>query len=188
MARYPDSGGPIVRKIPEGDDKHRLVCDDCGYIRYDNPKIVVGAVATWEDRILLCRRAIEPQTGFWTLPAGFLELRETAEAGAMREAMEEAGADIAIQALLAVYNIPRISLVQLIYRASLVSPEIEAGIESREVALFRMADIPWDEIAFPSVIWALHHHEAVLDQPVFAPFGNPEGDLGAYNPGKAVKR
>jgi ADP-ribose pyrophosphatase YjhB (NUDIX family) len=117
-----------------------------------------------------------------------LELSETAEDGAKREAMEEAGADINIQALLAIYNISRVSLVQLIYRAALVSPDIEAGLESREVALFTMNEIPWDEIAFPSVIWALRHHEAVLGQSVFAPFNNPEGDMGAYNPGKAVER
>src|SRR5271156_4529673 len=109
--------GPSSRAIPEGDDRERLVCVECGFVLYDNPKIVVGSVARWGDRILLCRRAINPRRGFWTLPAGYLELNEATAEGARREAQEEALADIAIDGLLAVYSIPRISQVQLIYRA-----------------------------------------------------------------------
>ena len=139
MGRYPSSGGPIVRRVPEGDDRPRLVCDACGFIRYENPKIVVGSVATWEGRILLCRRAIEPQSGFWTLPAGFLELHEDPAEGARREAEEEAEAEIVIDALLAVYTIPRISLVQLFYRAHLAQPEIGPGSRAwRSGSLGRM--------------------------------------------------
>ena len=164
MGRYPNSGGPIVRRVPEGDDRPRLVCDACGFIRYENPKIVVGSVATWEGRILLCRRSIEPQAGFWTLPAGFLELHEEPAEGARREAEEEACAEIAIDALLAVYTIPRISLVQLFYRAHLVRPEIAPGFESLEVALFEPDEIPWDSLAFPSVTWALRHHAEAPDE------------------------
>ena len=188
MGRYPKSGGPIVRRVPEGDDLPRLVCDACGFIRYENPKVVVGSVVTWDGRILLCRRAIEPQAGFWTLPAGFLELREDPEQGARREAEEEAGAEIEIDALLAVYTIPRISLVQLIYRARLVRPEIAPGIESLEVELFEFGKIPWESLAFPSVTWALRHHAEAPEGRAFAPFTNPAGDTGSYRPGVAARR
>ena len=188
MGRYPTSGGPIARRVPEGDDRQRLVCDACGFIRYENPKIVVGSVTTWEGRILLCRRAIEPQAGFWTLPAGFLELHEDPAHGARREAEEEAGAEIVIDALLAVYTIPRISLVQLFYRAHLAQPEIAPGVESLEVGLFRPDDIPWDSLAFPSVTWALRHNAEAPDGGNFAPFTNPVGDVGDYRPGIPARR
>ena len=149
--------GPSVRRIPEGDDRERMICADCGFILYDNPKVVVGSVARWDDRILLCRRAINPRRGFWTLPAGYLELHESTSVGAAREAWEEARARIRIESLLAIYDIPRISQVQLIYRAQLLDEAVAAGPESLEVGLFRWDDIPWDEVAFPSVRWALHH-------------------------------
>ena len=151
----PSLRGPSVTLVPDGDNRERQVCPDCGFINYENPKIVVGSVAQWQDRILLCRRAINPRRGFWTLPAGYLELNEATAEGARREALEEALAEIAIDGLLAVYSIPRISQVQLIYRAHLVSPDIAAGPESLEVGLFRWDEIPWDELAFPSVKWAL---------------------------------
>src|SRR6202000_752420 len=113
--------------IPEGDDRERLVCGECGFVLYDNPKIVVGSVVRWRDKILMCRRAINPRRGFWTLPAGYLELNESTQAGAAREAWEEARAKIAIETLLAIYDIPRISQVQLIYRARLVDDAVPAG-------------------------------------------------------------
>ena len=166
------------RRVPEGDTLERLVCRDCGHIHYDNPKIVVGAVITHGEKILLAKRAIHPRKGFWTLPAGYLEEHETTEAGAAREAMEEAGAQIAIDALLAVYSIPRISQVQLIYRATLASPDFAAGPESLEVALFDWADIPWTELAFPSVAWSLNYYREVQGVNVFAPFTNPAEDMG----------
>ncbi|HYE48570.1 MAG TPA: NUDIX hydrolase [Azospirillaceae bacterium] len=165
--------GPTIRTVPAGDDRERLVCPDCGYVAYENPKIVVGSVATWEDRILLCRRAIHPRRGYWTLPAGFLELNETTADGAAREAWEEARARIEIDCLLAVYNIPRISQVQLIYRARLAAPDVDAGPESLEVGLFRWDDIPWAELAFPSVVWALNEHRAQEGRAVVAPGTNP---------------
>lgn len=146
-----------MRGVPDGDNRERMICAECGYILYDNPKIVVGSVARWGERILLCRRAINPRRGFWTLPAGYLELNESTNAGAEREAWEEAQARIRIDGLLAIYDIPRISQVQLIYRARLIDPAVAAGPESLEVGLFGWDDIPWDEIAFPSVGWALHH-------------------------------
>ncbi|MGA7865992.1 MAG: NUDIX hydrolase, partial [Stellaceae bacterium] len=120
--------GPSIRGIPEGDNRERMICAECGYILYDNPKIVVGSVAHWDDRILLVRRAIEPRYGYWTLPAGYLELNEAASAGAEREAWEEARARIEIEGLLAIYDIPRISQVQLIYRARLLDDAIQAGL------------------------------------------------------------
>ncbi len=177
----PPNSQRFVERVPEGDDQPRLVCDDCGFIHYENPKVVVGSVATWEDRILLCRRAIEPRKGLWTLPAGFLELHESAADGALREAWEEAGARLEIDQLLAVYSIPRISQIQLIFRARLVSPDLRAGVETAELALFSWPDIPWSEIAFPSALWALQHHDELKDEAVFAPRGNPPGAVGALS-------
>lgn len=170
------------RLVPEGDSLERLVCRDCGHIHYDNPKIVVGAVIAHEGKILLARRAIHPRKGYWTLPAGYLEERETTEAGAAREAMEEAGATIAIDGLLAIYSIPRISQVQIIYRAALASPDFAAGPESLEVALFAWRDIPWTDLAFPSVHWSLNYFRQVEGVKVFAPFANPPGDGGDGTP------
>ncbi len=169
--------GPVARRIPPGEDRERLVCDSCGFINYVNPKIVVGAVALWGDRILLCRRAIEPRDGWWTLPAGYMEERETTIEGAQREAWEEARARIEIDALIGVYNIPRISQVQMIYRARLLSPDVSAGPESREVGLFEWDEIPWDELAFPSVRWALGHWRETRGLPAFPPFAEPQEGL-----------
>ncbi|HWK46148.1 MAG TPA: NUDIX hydrolase [Stellaceae bacterium] len=164
--------GPVDRRIPEGEDRPRLTCDACGFIFYENPKIVVGSVVGWDGRILLCRRAIEPRRGYWTLPAGYLELNETTEAGAAREAMEEAQADIAIDGLLAIYSIPRISQVQLIYRARLKQGVYAPGPESLEVELFAWDDIPWHDLAFPSVHWALDHYRESLTEAVLIPRTN----------------
>jgi len=181
----PDSSrGPSVRKVPDGDSLSRLVCPDCGYIAYENPKIVVGSVCLFGEKILLCRRAIEPRKGLWTLPAGFLELEETVTEGARREAREEAGAEIEIEDLLAVYSIPRISHVQLIFRAKLLSPRLAPGPESEETALFAWDEIPWDMLAFPSVTWALRHYREVMDETGgrsgFRPRTNPPGESGNY--------
>lgn len=168
--------GPTLRTIPLGDNRERMVCRDCGFIHYDNPKIVVGAVCRWEERILLCRRAIEPRAGFWTLPAGYLELNESTQAGAMREAWEEAQARIAIDGLLAVYDIPRISQVQIIYHARLTSAAIAAGPESRDVRLFAWDEVPWDDLAFSSVRWALDHFHECFASGTFLAQGNPSSD------------
>lgn len=171
-------GRSFVRKVPDGDNEQRLVCEDCGFIHYENPKVVVGAVATWDDKILLCRRAINPRKGFWTIPAGFLELHESADEGAKREAWEEAHAQIDIIQLLAVYSIPRISQIQLIYDARLTTPAVAPGIETIELDLFRWEDIPWDDLAFPSVEWALNHHRETGETPGFAPWSNPPDATG----------
>ncbi|MCA8931950.1 MAG: NUDIX hydrolase [Rhodospirillaceae bacterium] len=178
--------GPSVRQVPEGDDRPRLVCPDCGFIAYENPKVVVGSVAAWQGRVLLCRRAIEPRTGFWTLPAGYLELNETSEAGALREAWEEARARLELEGLLAVYNIPRISQVQLIYRARLLAPDVSAGPESREVGLFAWEDVPWDELAFPTVHWALREWHAGAERPLGPAAGNPPSATSDTRPGKSL--
>ncbi|HXZ01966.1 MAG TPA: NUDIX hydrolase [Stellaceae bacterium] len=162
MSGPPAARGPCILTIPEGDNRERMVCPDCGFINYENPKIVVGAVCLWQDRFLLCRRAINPRRGFWTLPAGYLELNEATAAGAVREAWEEAQARITIDGVLAVYDIPRISQVQIIYRAHLEAPDFAAGPESLEVKLFGWDEIPWQDLAFPSVRWALdHYHDSV---------------------------
>ena len=170
------------RRVPEGDNRERLVCADCGFVAYDNPKIVVGSVARWGDKILMCRRAIDPRRGFWTLPAGYLELNESTRAGAEREAWEEARAKIAIEGLLAVYDIPRISQVQLIFRARLVTAAVAAGPESLEVALFGWDEIPWDEIAFPSVRWALGHEKEVQATGDLTPRSAPPPDAAPPDP------
>lgn len=165
-------------RTPEGDDREREICQRCGFVNYENPKIVVGSVATWEDRILLCRRAINPRDGYWTLPAGYLELNESPEQGAIREAWEEARARLVIDQLLATYAITRISQVQLIYRSRLSSPEIAAGPESREVGLFTWEQIPFDQIAFPSVHWALEHFRQTAGQATFAPLAQSDAGPG----------
>lgn len=168
----------FLRAKPAGDDRERLVCADCGFVNYENPRIVVGAVALWQEKILMCRRAINPRKGFWTLPAGYLELHEKVEAGALREAYEEARARIEIDQLLAVYTIQRLSQVQLIFRARLLSDEISAGPESLEVGLFDWNEIPWDLIAFPSVHWALKDFAQTRTLKAFPPRGNPANLLG----------
>lgn len=152
--------GPSVKAIPEGDNRTRLVCPDCGYIEYSNPKIVVGAVCLWRDTVLLCRRAIEPRYGTWTIPAGFMELGESTAEGAAREVWEEARARVVVEDLLGVYEIPHISQVHMFYRAPMTSPEHAAGEESLECGLFAWEDVPWDELAFPSVAWALRKFRA----------------------------
>ncbi len=166
------------RRIPEDDDRERLVCDQCGHIAYENPKIVVGSVAIHEGRVLLCRRAIEPRRGFWTLPAGYLELGESPEEGTLREAREEACVTLEIDQLLAVYSITRISQVQLIYRARLASPKFAPGPESQEVELFDFDALPVNELAFPSVQWALDDYQASRDKADFPPSARSDDAAG----------
>ena len=170
------------REIPAGDTHERDVCATCGFVNYVNPKIVTGSIVRHDGKILLCRRAIEPRIGYWTLPAGFMELGETAEQAAMREALEEANARIVIDRLLAVYTIPRIAQVQIMYLAHLESASISAGPESLEVKLAGWSEIPWDEIAFPSVIWALEQYRSVEGVVDFPPFSNPPGEYGDPKP------
>ncbi len=165
------------KNVPDGDSMERHVCTDCGWIHYENPRIIVGSVVTYEEKFLLCKRAINPRKGYWTLPAGFMEQQETTEAGAAREAFEEANMDIRIRDLLAVYNVTHISQVHIMYRAVLDKPEFSPGDESLEVELFDWDDIPWEDLAFPTIYWALHQYRSIKDQDSFIPFTNAEGDM-----------
>lgn len=158
---------------PHDDSFDRSICNHCGLINYENPKIIAGVVATWEDKILMCRRAIEPRINFWTLPAGFMEKLETVQQAAAREAQEEACADVEVDTLIGIYNVARISQVQMFFRGKLRSPDIAVGPESAEVAMFSWDEIPWKELAFPSVYWALQHFQETKDQAQFAPFSEP---------------
>lgn len=169
----------FVRRVPEGDNRERLICADCGHIAYDNPKVVVGSVILAGDAVLMCRRAIEPRRGFWTLPAGYLEHGETLEEGAAREVWEEAQAEIALDGILGVFSVSRIGQVQVIFRGRFAgrgTPRFAPGPESQEVALFSWATIPFDEIAFPSVMWALDAWQRIGAGPLGVPAGNPRSD------------
>ncbi len=179
----PDKG-PRIRKVPAGDNRERLVCPDCEYVAYENPKVVVGVVATWEDKLLMCKRAIEPRHGYWTLPAGFMETGESPEEGAAREAWEEAYAKLEIVDLLAVYSLRHISQLQLFYRARLLAPDVSPGPESLEVGLFDFGALPARELAFPSVHWAIEHFKRAPDDRGFAPFGNPPHQDGSMQRGR----
>jgi ADP-ribose pyrophosphatase YjhB (NUDIX family) len=170
------------REIPSGDTHERDVCSTCGFVHYVNPKIVTGSIVRYGGRILLCKRAIEPRIGYWTLPAGFMEVGETTEQAAMREAREEANAAIVIDRLLAVYTIPRIAQVQIMYLAHLDEGVFSPGPESLEVKLASWNEIPWDDLAFPSVRWALEQYRSIEGQTDFPPFSNPPGEFGEPKP------
>lgn len=151
---------PVLLKVPEGDDKPRHICADCDTIFYQNPKNVVGTLPVFEDRVLLCKRAIEPRLGLWTLPAGFMENGESSLQGAIRETIEEAGAHIRVadDSLYTLFNLPRINQVYMFFRAELLDLEFAPGFESLAVEMFREQDIPWNEIAFPVVRETLQHY------------------------------
>lgn len=157
------------RRLPVGDTHERLVCDDCGYIQYDNPKVIAGVVPIYQGKVLLCTRAIAPRVGFWTVPAGFLELGETPAEGAAREASEEARAVIEVGDLIGVYTIRHIGQVQMFYRGTMASPTFSPGEESLAVKLFAWEDIPWDDLAFPTIKWALRDYERNLQSPTASP-------------------
>ncbi|HEY8609229.1 MAG TPA: NUDIX hydrolase [Noviherbaspirillum sp.] len=146
---------PVSLLIPPDDNRLRYVCSQCGTIHYQNPKMVIGSIPLWESegesRVLLCKRAIEPRYGFWTLPAGFMENDETTNEAALRETMEEAGARVELHELFSLLNVPHVHQVHMFYRATLLDLDYAAGVESLEVQLFTEAEIPWDEIAFPTV-------------------------------------
>jgi len=147
----------VARRVPPGDSLPRYVCDACGEIHYQNPKLVVGAIPEHDGRILLCRRAIEPRYGYWTLPAGFMENDETAAAGAVRETLEEAGARIEIGAPFSMISVPRVNQVHVFYCARLLDLTFNPGEESLEVALVEEARVPWKDIAFRTVALTLRH-------------------------------
>jgi ADP-ribose pyrophosphatase YjhB (NUDIX family) len=153
-----DCGSPVSHRIPSGDLLSRFVCDTCQTIHYQNPKIVVGCLPEWGDQVLLCRRAIDPRTGFWTFPAGFMEQGESAEQAAARETLEEAEADVEITSLYAVFSLPHISQVYMIFRGAMRSAHFGVGSESLETQLFHPDAIPWDTLAFPVIAEALHRY------------------------------
>ncbi|MEL6252972.1 MAG: NUDIX hydrolase [Bacteroidota bacterium] len=154
----------LVLKVPDGDNKPRICCENCGAIHYSNPKMVVGCLPVWEGKILLCRRAIEPRKGFWGLPAGYLENKETVEEGALRETLEESGAEVDIVRMHAIYNIPRISQVYIFFLAAMRGPELDPGEESLEAKLFDLNEIPYDEMAFPSSSYAIKKYKEDLKE------------------------
>lgn len=160
-------GKPVIQRIPEGDSRLRHVCEHCQTIHYQNPNIVAGCLAVWEGKVLLCRRAIEPRLGFWTLPAGFMENGETIEQAARRETDEEAFATLHDLHLYMLVDVAHINQVHIFYRAQMVSAEYAAGIESLEVRLFDEADIPWSDLAFMTVRRALECFFADRHQQVY---------------------
>jgi ADP-ribose pyrophosphatase YjhB (NUDIX family) len=151
-------GAAVSVRVPTGDRLPRHVCDACGAIHYRNPRLVVGALAVWEDAILLCRRAIEPRHGMWTLPAGFMENGETIAEAALRETQEEANARIALGEMYTLISVPHINQVHVVFRAQLLDLDFSAGDESLEVGLFREHEIPWDLIAFRTIAITLRHY------------------------------
>jgi ADP-ribose pyrophosphatase YjhB (NUDIX family) len=153
-----ECGKSVSQKIPQGDNLPRFVCDSCQAIHYHNPKIVAGCIAEWKGRILLCRRAIEPKSGLWTYPAGFMEIGEGTEEAARRETLEEAGAQVTIARLHSVLSLPHIGQVYLTFIGHLDAEVFEAGVESLDVRLFEREDIPWSDIAFPVVRDALRRY------------------------------
>jgi len=153
-------GARVSVHVPDGDTLPRHVCDACGQIHYSNPKLVLGCIAEWQGRILLCRRAIEPRHGLWTIPAGFMENRETTAEAAARETLEEACAAVEEMVPYGLYDLPQISQVYLIYRAQMSSPDHQPGHESLESELVAEADIPWDEMAFPVITQVLRDYLA----------------------------
>jgi ADP-ribose pyrophosphatase YjhB (NUDIX family) len=144
-------GEPVSERIPRGDNRLRFVCGHCDTIHYQNPRIVAGCLPVYQEQVLLCRRAIEPRRGFWTLPAGFMENGETTEQAALRETWEEANARVHSQHLYMLFNLPHINQVYMFFRAELADLDFAAGEESLEVRLFNEMEIPWNELAFPTV-------------------------------------
>ena len=142
---------PVVSRVPPGDSLARWICDECGEIHYQNPKLVLGTIPEYQGRILLCRRAIEPRYGYWTLPAGFMENSETTGQAAARETLEEAGARVDLGAPFSMISVPRVNQVHLFYRARLLDLDFKPGEETLEVAMFDEAGLPWNDIAFRTV-------------------------------------
>ena len=151
-------GSPTAIKIPHGDNLPRALCEVCGYIQYENPRVIVGCIPEWKDKILLCKRAIEPRLGYWTLPAGFLENNETTQEGALRETLEEANAEAAVIEAFSLIDIPHINQIYLLYRAQLANASFSPTFESSEVALFDEATLPWDQIAFAAIKQSLERY------------------------------
>ena len=156
-----DCGAAVVYRVPDdGDTKERAICPACQTVHYENPLNVVGTVPYWGDKVLLCKRAIEPRWGKWTLPAGFMELNETVAEGAARETLEESGAQFELEGFFSLLNVARVGQVHMFYRARLLSDIFDPGFETIEARLFSEDEIPWDEIAFRTVKETLEHYFA----------------------------
>ncbi|HEB77688.1 MAG TPA: NUDIX domain-containing protein [Methylothermaceae bacterium] len=153
-----ECGATLVIRIPAGEDRERHVCEACGTIHYQNPKIVAGCIPEWRGSILLCRRAIEPRKGLWTLPAGFMELGETLEQAAARETMEEACAEVEILGLYTVFSLPHVDQVHMFFRARMLKPHFAPGAESLETRLVSEKEIPWSDLAFSTVRRTLEYY------------------------------
>ncbi len=160
-------GAPVVEKIPAGDNRTRFVCENCNIIHYQNPNIVAGCIPQWQGRLLLCRRAIEPRYGLWTLPAGFMENGESTEQAAARETWEEARARVESMKLYGVFSIPHINQVYMMFLAHLRTGDFEPGPESLDVQLFAAHEIPWEKLAFPVVKLTLEHYCSDLESSEF---------------------
>lgn len=168
-------GAATAYSVPAGDNRERAICTACGEIHYENPINVVGTVPVWGDQVLLCRRNIEPRYGMWTLPAGFLELGETARDGALRETEEEAGAHVEMQDLFTVLDVVRVGQVHLFWRARMLDTHLAPGPETIEARLFREHEVPWEQIAFRTVRKTLEHFFA---DRLSGTFGFHEGQIG----------
>tara|TARA_X000001036_G_scaffold438727_1_gene487377 strand:+ start:3235 stop:3771 length:537 start_codon:yes stop_codon:yes gene_type:complete len=160
-------GSLTVRKIPEGDNRERDCCENCGTIHYSNPKIIVGTIPSKDSAVLLCKRGIEPRYGKWTLPGGFLENGETVAQGAFRETLEETNTEVEMEDLYAIFNVPQINQVYMLYRANVVSNDYAPTSESLEVQFFEEDEIPWDELAFPFVPIVLKNFFSDLEKDEF---------------------
>lgn len=166
---------PLTSLVPEGDNMERRVCTGCGHVHYVNPRTIVGTIPIWQGKVLLCKRNIEPRLGYWTVPAGFLEMHETMAEGAIRETIEESRAAVKIRHLHGLYDIPRIGQIYALYLADMQSDHCEPTTESSEVKLFSEAEIPWDQIAFKVVTRALRQYFGEQRPANGDPFGwNPE--------------
>jgi len=174
-----DCGQTVITMVPEGDNRERFVCDSCNTVHYQNPNNVAGAILTWEDKVLLCKRAIDPRYGWWTLPAGFMENNETVSQAAAREAMEEANAECGPLNLFGVFSLPYISQVYLMFSGRLLCDNVSPGIESLEVGLFTRDKIPWDEIAFPVITHSLE---------LFFKYGAESGKVHQYRFSRSADR
>lgn len=144
-------GQKTEHKVPDADNRMRYVCATCNVVHYENPNIVAGTIPVYQGKVLLCRRAIEPRQGFWTLPGGFMENQETTTEAAIRETWEEAEAKVNIDGLYTVINVPQIDQVHMFFRATIIDGKYGVGMESLETSLFDENDIPWNELAFPTV-------------------------------------
>ncbi len=148
----------LIKKIPDGDDRLRYVCTACHHVHYQNPRIITGTLPIHGEQLLLCKRSIAPRSGYWTLPAGFLENGESTSEGAVRETWEEALARVEIDGIYTLFNLPQIAQVHMFFRARLLNLDFAAGVESSEVRLFTETEIPWEQLAFPVVTTTLRHY------------------------------